>query len=129
MQTTRLPSATGPALHDAGHYWDAIRVPRSVGLSAMAILGARCGAVVQDRSVLYLFVRVGTAAEWDVENTRALGAGASITIPPPRRAEGPGPYWRMCPGDGGWLTDPDVLRAAIADAFGPRLGEEQGETA
>ncbi|MFF3350821.1 hypothetical protein [Streptomyces sp. NPDC002779] len=52
-------------------------------------------------------------------NTRALTAGASVTIPPPRRTDGPGPHWRMCPGDDRWLTDPDALRAALGDALGP----------
>ncbi|MGW0996416.1 hypothetical protein [Streptomyces sp. NPDC002520] len=129
MPPQRLPSAAGATLHDAGNEWDAIRVPRSVGLAAMALLGTRCGAVVEDpitaAGVVYFFTPAGTSAVWNVENTRALGAGATVTIPPPRRTEGPGPHWRMCPGDDGWRTDPDALKAAIEDAFGPRLGEEQ----
>jgi hypothetical protein len=129
MPTQRLPSAAGISLHDAGHDWDAIRVPRSVGLAAMALLGTRCGAVIEDplmsAGVVYFFTPPGTAAEWTVENTRALGVGSSLTIPPPRRTDGPGPHWRICPGDDGWITDPDALAAAIGDAFGPRLGEEQ----
>lgn len=129
MPSTRLPSAAGATLYDAGQDWDAIRVPRSVGLSAMAILGTRCGAVVEDpltsSGVVYFFTPVGTADDWDVENTRALGYEATIMIPPSRRTEGPGPHWRICPGDDGWLTDPSALAAAIEDAFGPRIGQEQ----
>lgn len=129
MTSARLPSAAGVILRDAGDDWDAIRVPRSVGLAAMAILGTRAGAVVEDplaaAGVVYFFTPVGTAASWDVENTRALGSGSTLTIPPRRRTEGPGPHWRICPGDDGWITDPDALAAAIADAFGPRIGEEQ----
>ncbi|MFF4834123.1 hypothetical protein [Streptomyces sp. NPDC001315] len=127
MPTTRLPSAAGCALHDAGQDWDAIRVPRSVGLASMVILGTRCGAVVEDPvgMAVYFFTPVGTAREWDVQNTRPLGAGSSVTIPPVRRTEGPGPHWRMCPGEDGWLTDPAALAAAIGDAFGPPLGEER----
>lgn len=30
----------------------------------------------------------------------------------------------MCPGGDGWLTDPAALRAAIEDAFGPRVGHD-----
>lgn len=67
----------------------------------------------------------GIADGWRVENTRALGEGSSVTIPPPRRTTGPGTHWRMCPGEDTWLTEPEALRAAIADAFGPRLSEEQ----
>ncbi|MFE9448247.1 hypothetical protein [Streptomyces sp. NPDC006739] len=128
MPSARLPSAAGVILRDAGHDWDVIRVPRSVGLAAMAILGARAGAVIEDSlaaaGVVYFFAPVGTAESWDVVNTRALGVGATVTIPPARRTEGPGPHWRICPGDDGWLTDPDALAAAIGDAFGPRIGEE-----
>ncbi|MEU5596712.1 hypothetical protein [Streptomyces sp. NPDC020298] len=129
MPSARLPSAAGATLYDAGQDWDAIRVPRSVGLSAVAILGTRCGAVIEDplsaAGAVYFFTPVGTATDWDVENTRALGLGATVTIPPGRRTQGPGPHWRICPGDDGWLTDPEALAAAIADAFGPRIGEEQ----
>lgn len=129
MPSTRLPSAAGATLHDAGHDWDAIRVPRSVGLAAMAILGTRCGAVLEDpvtsAGVVYYFVPAGTARTWDVQNTRALGAGSTVTIPPARRTDGPGPHWRICPGEDGWLTDPEALAAAIGDAFGPRIGEER----
>jgi hypothetical protein len=126
MSTSRLPTAAGCTLHEAGHDWDAIRVPRSVGLAAMAILGTRCGAVVEDSvaSAVYFFTPVGTADTWEVENTRALGYESSVTIPPARRVEGPGVHWRMCPGEDGWLTDPQALEAAIEDAFGPRVGSE-----
>lgn len=105
---------------------DAIRVPRQLGLAAMGILGTRAGAVVEDpgRASLYFFVPTGTATGWSVENTEAMPSGAATPIPPVRRTSGPGPYWRVCPGDDGWLTDPAALTAALADAFGPRLGSE-----
>ncbi|MBD0837355.1 hypothetical protein [Streptomyces sp. TRM68416] len=126
MPTPSLPSAAGCTLHDAGHEWDAIRVPRSIGLAAMEILGARCGAVVDDAlsAVLYFFVPTGTVEEWGVGNTRALGAGSTVAIPPARRTEGPGPHWRMCPGEDRWITDPAALRAAIQDVLSPRTGTE-----
>lgn len=118
MPPTRLPSAAGCTLEDAGHDWDAIRVPRAVGVPAVAILGSRCGAVVDDplTKLLYFFTPVGTAARWDVAGTRALGAGATVTIPPARRTQGRDPHWRVCPGDDGWITDPDALRAALEDS-------------
>ncbi|SHI24428.1 hypothetical protein [Streptomyces sp. 3214.6] len=127
MQSTPLPSAAGCVLHEAGQEWDAIRVPRQTGLAAMAALGSRCGAVVEapGKNILYFFVQRGTACDWDVENTKALSKGSSVTIPPTRRTEGPGPHWRMCPGDNGLLTNAAALRSALADAFGPRLGEER----
>jgi hypothetical protein len=120
MPTKPLPSAAGCTLQDAGQDWDAIRVPRSVALAALDILGTRAGAVVDDGVGCYFFVPVGTAGWWDLWTTRALGTGSSITIPPKRRTEGPGPHWRMCPGDDRWLTEPRALRAAIEDACEPR---------
>lgn len=97
MLTKHLPSAAGCTLHEAGRDWDAIRVPRSLGLAAMSILGSRCGAVVEDRTVLYYFVPTGTAAQWQDDSSRALGAGVTVTIPPARRTQGPGPHWRITP--------------------------------
>lgn len=122
MTTTRLPSAAGCTLEDAGQDWDAIRVPRTIGASAVAILGSRCGAVVDDplTATLYFFTPVGTAAQWRVPGTRALGDGAAVTIPPARRTEGVGPHWRVCPGEDGWITDPHALRAALEDSNGVR---------
>jgi hypothetical protein len=118
MPTTRLPSAAGCTLEDAGLDWDAIRVPRTVGATAVVILGSRCGAVVDDplSAALYFFTPVGTAARWAMAGTRALGDGAAVTIPPARRTEGRGPHWRVCPGDDGWITDPHALKAALEDS-------------
>ncbi|WP_370665390.1 hypothetical protein [Streptomyces sp. IBSBF 2507] len=117
------PTTSLPAVPDE---WDVIRVPRQLGLAAMSILGARAGAVVEDPmpGALYFFVPVGTAEGWEAENTRAIVGGERVPIPPVRRTSGPGPHWRMCPGDGRWHTDPSALLAAIADAFGPRVGKE-----
>ncbi|MEU4256244.1 hypothetical protein AB0B42_00805 [Streptomyces fradiae] len=87
---------------------------RSIGLTAVQILGARCGAVIDDPAdmALCFFVPAGTA--WDVAGTALLDR--PITIPPSRRVTGPGPYWRVCPGDR-WHTDPSALQAAIEDAY------------
>lgn len=63
MPSTRLPTAAGCDLRDAGRDWDAIRVPARRGAAAMAILGVRCGAVLEDplSQSLYYFVPCGTA--------------------------------------------------------------------
>lgn len=118
-----MPTTPLPAIPDE---WDVIRVPRQLGLAAMSILGARAGAVVEDPmpSALYFFVPIGTAEGWDAQNTRAITitGGEQVPIPPLRRTSGPGPHWRMCPGEDNWGTDPDALQAALADAFGPSLG-------
>ncbi|MET8826129.1 hypothetical protein ABZX40_13735 [Streptomyces sp. NPDC004610] len=101
-------------------------MPRNLGAGAMAVLGARCGAVVEDprSAVLYFFVPTESAQAWEMESTRVLSLGSSVTIPPHRRTEGPGPHWRMCPGDDGWLTEPNALRAALEDCTTSGRAEE-----
>jgi hypothetical protein len=115
-----LSTALGRGIRPAGHDWDAIQVPRSVGLTALDILGARSGAVLDEPrdTVLLWFIAPGASAAWDVPNTRAISEGGDVVIPPHRRTQGPGPHWKICPGDDAWLTDVDALRAAIEDALG-----------
>ncbi|MEX2974782.1 hypothetical protein [Streptomyces sp. C184] len=119
-----LPTIGGCELQAAGVDWDAVRVPRSVGLRALAILGNRSGAVIEDprEPAVYWFVRVGSTAGWDVPDTRPLGVTQHLVVPPPPRVEGPGPHWRICPTDGWLLTDVRVLRAAIEAAVAPFRG-------
>ncbi|MEU3251703.1 hypothetical protein [Streptomyces sp. NPDC006997] len=81
MPTPLPPPAAACTWYDAGQDWDAIRVPRTVGLSAMTILGSRCGAVVANGSAVYYFVPTGTAMSWDVLNTSPLGPGGTVPIP------------------------------------------------
>lgn len=119
-QTTGLPTAAKCVLKDAGQDWDAVRVQRSIGLTAMDILAGRCGAVVEGhRAELYFFVQPATSADWELLNVETLGRGHTLPIPPPRRTQGPGPHWRICPGDSDWLTDAAALHAAIEDAVSP----------
>jgi hypothetical protein len=121
---TSMRTSSACTLEEAGVTWDAIRVPMTAGLVAMGILGSRCGAVVEAPSgCLYFFTPRGTASGWSVETTRAIGAGGVVTIPPARRMAGPGPHWRICPIDGGMLTNPDALKAAIDEALSTRAGQ------
>jgi hypothetical protein len=129
MSATALSTTLACTLQTAGEDWDAIRTPKSLGLAAMAILGSRCGAVVEDSSgaVVYFFTPCGTASRWSVDHAQAVEEGDTVPVPPARRTQGPGPHWRMCPGEGRMLTDPDALKAALEDAFGPRVGDEQAD--
>ncbi|MYZ33778.1 MULTISPECIES: hypothetical protein [unclassified Streptomyces] len=105
--------------------WAAIRVPRILGLTVMDILRTRCGAVMENDRSLYWFVAAGDGSEWDVANISTLDPAVDpLTIPPPRRTQGPGPHWRMCLGDDRWFTDSSALRAAIEDALGPVPGSD-----
>ncbi|MFK0120721.1 hypothetical protein [Streptomyces sp. NPDC090994] len=120
MPTPLQPGAC--TLEDVGRDWDAIRIPRSVGLSAADVLGARSGAILDDGAVVYFFVPVGTASTWTDDTTRALGTGSTLVVPPRRRTAGPGPFWRICPSDGGMLTDPGALAAALGDVTRSPVG-------
>lgn len=106
-------------LQPAGYDWDAIRAPLAVGQGALAILGHRSGAALADPTgrYIYWFVRPGTAAAWALCDTTALGRGVSVIVPLDRKTAPPGPYWRVCPGDGGLLTEAGALMAALQDAL------------
>ncbi|MFI0827325.1 hypothetical protein ACH4Q7_23035 [Streptomyces roseolus] len=101
-----------------GEEWDAVRVPRDVGRLALDILGPRSGAVIEDGTAFYWLLPVGSTDGWDLATTRALPAGTTLAVPLARRTVGPGPHWRICPGDDRLLTPADVLRAAVGDALG-----------
>ncbi|MFJ6634041.1 hypothetical protein ACIQMR_22030 [Streptomyces sp. NPDC091376] len=124
MPTPLARPQTGSVPMAAGLTWDAVRVPRNVGLTALSILGSGSGAVLEDPSALalYWFIPAGAGADWAITNTRALGAGSFVVIPPRRRTQGPGPHWRICPGEGAWKTDPNALKAAIEDALDSARG-------
>lgn len=127
MPSPRTRTISSCHIEEAGRDWDAVRVPRSIGLDALSILGGRSGAVLEDPSAatLYWFIPQGSSVGWDVPNTRALEQEDHIVIPPARRTKGPGPYWRICPGDGAWVTESAALRAALLDAFGLALTAEE----
>ncbi|MGC5394858.1 hypothetical protein ACPXCP_03800 [Streptomyces sp. DT20] len=129
MPSPRIRTASSCHGEEAGRTGDAVRVPRSIGLDALAILGSRSGAVLDDplSASLYWFIPQGASVEWNVPNTRTLEQKAHLAIPPVRRTEGPGFYWRVCPGEGAWVTEPAALRAALLDAFGPALATEEVE--
>lgn len=117
-----VPTIADCVLEPAGHDWDAVRVPLTIGQRALDILGRRSGAVIDDprEQVLYWLIRTGSAAVWQLSDIRVLGLGAHVTIPPERRTQRPGPHWRICPGDGQLVTDAHALHAAISDALTPR---------
>ncbi|MEU9121006.1 hypothetical protein AB0C96_14290 [Streptomyces sp. NPDC048506] len=122
--TARPPAQLGAldcVLLAAGVEWDAIRVPRGVGLCCLDILGSRSAAVVEDprESALYWFVAEGASAGWEVALTRPLGLTQYLVVPPLHRVHGPGLHWRIRPVEGRLITDVRALRAAVEEALGP----------
>ncbi len=100
---------------------DVVRAPRTVGLRALEILGVRSGAVVEHctgaERYLFWFIEAGASTEWDLSGTRAMpGSASGLVVPPAGVTQGPGPHWRICPGDGQWTTSVEALHAALADA-------------
>ncbi|MER7833463.1 hypothetical protein [Streptomyces sp. NPDC095602] len=110
--TPPLPAMQAQAPAESG----IVRVPRSIGLTAVQILGARCGAVIDNPSDMALLFFIPAGAAWDTDGAELLDADRLVTLPPPRRVSGPGPYWRVCPGGDRWHTDPGALYAAMEDA-------------
>ncbi|GHJ36025.1 hypothetical protein Sm713_16340 [Streptomyces sp. TS71-3] len=113
-----MAGPNGTLIAPAGVEWDAIRVSRFPALQALKRL--KSGSVLVDPTpsnpVLYFFVAPGSAADWHVPHTIALGATASVVLPPPSRQAPPGPYWLVPPGTSLAirLTSAQELRAALA---------------
>ena len=107
-------SAAGMRLVPAGVEWDAVKVGHQLGERVIERL-AQLGAVAVDPAhrepLLYFFVPVGTAADWDVSQTTALGSDAYVVLPPDDRQAPPGPYWLVTRLHG--LTQAEDLRQAL----------------
>lgn len=118
-----LPVGRTVSMRPAGKWWDAVRVPLSVGLDALGRLGIATGAVIEDpgAALLYWFVPPGDAARWILPSDgpiRVLGDTAHVAVPGPQRTSGP--HWRVPPTRVRALTDPDALRDALHAAIDDR---------
>jgi hypothetical protein len=127
-RASALPTVADCRLLAVGLDWDAIRVPLNIGIDALRILGPCSGAVIEDpsESALYWFVPKGSAAGWDVPETRPLGMTQHLVVPPPHRVKRPGPHWRICLTDGRLITDVQALRAAVEDVVAPPRAPRRG---
>jgi hypothetical protein len=115
----------GTLIAPAGIEWDAIKVPRFVGLPALK--GLKPGSVLVDPApsepALYFFVAPGTAANWRAPQSTALGATTSVVLPPRSWQAPPGPYWLIPPAadQAIRLTARDALHKALAAQRDERL--------
>jgi hypothetical protein len=109
-----MMSASGTRLAAAGVAWDVVKVRRYLAVRAIERI-ADPGAVAVDPTpaepTLYFFVPAGSAADWDVPQTRVLGVDAYVVLPPDHKAAPPGPYWLIAPERG--LTPAPTLRQAL----------------
>jgi hypothetical protein len=92
-----------------------VRVPLHCGASALAVLGSASGAVIEDprETVLYWLVPAGATMGWNMRGTRPLSRTHHLVVPDRNRVRGPGPRWRVRPGNGRLLTDVAELRRAL----------------
>jgi hypothetical protein len=112
-----MTMAAGMRLAPAGVAWDAVKVNRYLAVRAIEHI-AQPGAVAVDPApaepVLYFFVPVGSAAVWDVPQTRVLTVNSHVVLPPDGKEAPPGPYWLVSPSRG--LTSTADLRHALNEA-------------
>ena len=68
---------------EAGEHWDAVRVPRTVGLAVLKTLGDAHGAVICDAwtRILYFLTEPGTTTGWNVPDTFACGPATYVMVP------------------------------------------------
>ncbi|MFF0087498.1 hypothetical protein ACFYR1_48835 [Streptomyces canus] len=103
----------GLQLAPAGVEWDLVKVGRHWGVRAIEQI-AELGAVAVDPSprepMLYFFVPKGSAVDWNVPQTTALGRESYVVLPPARKEEPPGPYW-LVPQHKGLTSAVDLQRA------------------
>ncbi|MEU1805822.1 hypothetical protein [Streptomyces sp. NPDC019937] len=133
--TTRTKQWTPPRgeveMVQVGLHWDAVRAPAEIGERALALLDNRSGAVIADYGQMYWLIPRGHAADWGRlhRDIHALGAhGAEVTylgVPPTSWTEGPRLHWRIPMGPDRYVTDPHLLRLAMARALAESdTGEE-----
>lgn len=106
----------GTCLVPTGVDWDAVRVPRHIGLAALQRMPRLLGSVVVDPAAraMYFFTPVNAACEWQLPDVHVLGVRQYLVVPPVHRCRPPGPYWLVTPSVPPQLTEPEVLRKAVA---------------
>lgn len=109
---------------EAGTYFDAIRVPRTIGLSAISDLDGQSGAVICDpwSRIMYFLTEPSSTRDWQVRETVPCGPATYVVVPPLDARETV-LHWAVPPSLKRPFTPVDRLREvlqAIVDAkFGP----------
>ncbi|MCX4582450.1 hypothetical protein [Streptomyces sp. NBC_01481] len=123
-----VPPGRVVSMRPAGEWWDAVRVPRAIGLSVLGRLGDDTGAVIEDPGgrLFYWLVPTGHAVAWEFHpaaQVQVLRETAHVAVPGPQRTAGP--QWRVPPTRGRCLTDASQLRAALEAAVSAALGPRE----
>ncbi|WP_419994511.1 hypothetical protein [Streptomyces boninensis] len=126
MSQDHAPATDGPSgtsIVAAGIEWDAVKVPRRLGLRALKLLEVTGPVAVDPGAVepmLYFLVPPGSTAGCRFQHMVVLGRGAHVVLPPHERLAPPGPYWLIPPADGRQHTDAAALRQALITAWAAR---------
>ncbi|MFF7649193.1 hypothetical protein ACFZCY_04925 [Streptomyces sp. NPDC007983] len=133
MQHNRTPAPWAPPRGEVemvkvGPHWDVLRAPAEIGERALELLGDASGAVIADYGLMYWLIPSGHAEWWGrMPNIHALGAHAAevtyVGVPPEGWTEGPRLHWRVPGGRDRYLTDPHLLRLALARAIAEPVEE------
>ncbi|MFH8736810.1 hypothetical protein [Streptomyces sp. NPDC017964] len=120
--TGEIPGFDGTRIAPAGVDWDAVRVPRFLGLQALNRLQGQEGAIVMEpgERAMYFLVPPRTTGGWDVQQSVALGETNHVVLPAHSKETPPGPFWLASPCRARLHTNTEALRAAIVAALGPR---------
>jgi hypothetical protein len=123
------PNGVDVELLPAGQWWDAVRVPAYIGAQVLEQLGWDTGAVIEDQSgaVMYWLVLPGAADRWGLPEPAVAirGKASYVAVPPVSRTDGPGLRWLAPLTAERYLTDPELLRAALAAAVDAALGRRE----
>lgn len=118
MTMTETPGPLSTRILPAGVKWDAVRVPRFMGLAVLDRMQSSPGSVIVDpqERALYFFVPKGATSSWDLAEVRLLRGGQFLVVPPSDRFLPPGPYWLVEPGHWLSLASPEELHSTLGRA-------------
>jgi hypothetical protein len=110
-----IPGFNHTRIAAAGKTWDAVRVPRFIGLQALNVIQGQQGAIVMDPRdrAMYFLVPPGTTADWSLAQSTALGETNYVVLPADDKEIPPGPFWLVPPRRGRLHTDTGALRIAL----------------
>ncbi|MET8160357.1 hypothetical protein ABZT47_28695 [Sphaerisporangium sp. NPDC005289] len=100
--------------------WDAIRVPRHIGLATLKQLPIHDLPIIidPDERMVDFLVPARVADHWTLPSRRILVGALHVALPPAHQRTPPGRYWLTEPVDSVCLTSPRVLHKALECAYG-----------
>lgn len=114
-----LPPDRTLAVVPAGRWWDAVAVDGDLG---GRVAERVTGPVVCDPlgpvPRWYFLVPVGTADQWQLPGTEALGDSCYVGIPGSLDADHTRVHWASAPGPAGQHVRPEALRRALTAEAG-----------